>query len=76
LAEALEKSGLQYETWDFTVEEREFWQQSLKLANELKDQFVEEGNRTLYESRINEATREIEFSDSERRSRYLYHAWL
>jgi ubiquinone/menaquinone biosynthesis C-methylase UbiE len=76
LAEALEKSGLQYETWDFTVEEREFWQQSLKLANELKDQFVEEGNHTLYESRINEATREIEFSDSERRSRYLYHAWL
>lgn len=36
---------------------------------------LQEGNLALYEGRINEANREIEFSDSGRRCRYLYHAW-
>jgi len=76
LAKALEKCGMHYEIWDFSAEEKEFWNNSLNIANELKNQFVEEGNLTLYESRINEATRELEFSDTGRRRRYLYHAWL
>jgi cyclopropane fatty-acyl-phospholipid synthase-like methyltransferase len=76
LAKALEKCGMQYETWDFTEEEKEFWKKSMNIAKKLQDQFVEEGNLALYEGRINEATREIEFSDSERRCRYLYHVWL
>lgn len=76
LAKALGKCGMQYETWDFTAEENEFWKKSLDIANELKDQFIEERNLALYEGRINEAIREMEFSDSKRRSRYLYRAWL
>jgi len=76
LAKALEKCGMQYETWDFTAEEKDLWKKSLNIAKELKNQFIEEGNLALYEGRINEATREIEFSDSERRRRYLYHVWL
>lgn len=76
LAEALERCGMQYETWDFTVEEKEFWEKSLAIANQLKDQFDEEGNLKLYESRINESTRELEFFDAQGKSRYLYRAWL
>jgi len=76
LARALEKCTMQYESWDFTAEEEEFWRKSLNIANELKNQFVEEGNLTLYESRINEATRELDFFDTERKRRYLYRAWL
>lgn len=76
LAKALEKSGMQYETWDFTAEEMELWKKSITIANELKNQFIEEGNLALYEGLVSEATRELEFSDSDRRCRYLYHAWL
>ena len=76
LAKALEKCGMQYETWDFTAEEKELWKQSLEIANDLKDRFVEEGNLAIYEGRIGEAAREIEFSDTDRRRRYLFHAWL
>ncbi len=76
LAKVLEKCGMQYETWDFTAEEKDFWKKSVKIANELKNEFVEEGNLAIYEGLISEATREIEFSDSERRCRYLFHAWL
>lgn len=76
LAEALERCAIQYETWDFTAEEKEFWEKSLTVANQLKDRFDEEGNLKLYESRINESTRELEFFDSEGKSRYLYRAWL
>jgi ubiquinone/menaquinone biosynthesis C-methylase UbiE len=76
LVKALEKCGMQYETWDFTAEEKELWKKTVKIANELKNQFVEEGNLSIYEGRINEATRELVFFDTERKSRYLYHAWL
>ena len=73
LAEALEKYGLQYETWEFTVEEKVFWRKGVSLANDLKDQFIEEGNLAIYESHISEATRELELIDTERKRRYLYH---
>jgi len=76
LAKTLEKCGMQYETWDFTSEEKDFWKNSVNIANKLKDRFSGEGNITIYEGLIKEATREIEFSDTERRCRYLYHAWL
>ena len=73
LTEALEKCGLQYETWEFTAEENDFWRKGVSLANDLKDQFVEEGNLAIYESHISEATRELELIDTERKRRYLYH---
>jgi len=76
LAEALEICGMQYETWEFTTEERDFWRKGVSLANDLKTQFIEEGNLAIYESHIREATRELELFDAERKRRYLYHAWL
>jgi ubiquinone/menaquinone biosynthesis C-methylase UbiE len=76
LAKALEKCGMQYETWDFTAEEKEFWKKSVSLANEFETRFADEGSLTIYEGLISEATREAGFSNTERRCRYLYHAWL
>jgi len=76
LAKALEKSGMQFETWDFTVDEEEMWKKSVNIANELKDQFVAEGNLAIYQGRISEATRELEFFNTERKRRYLFHAWI
>lgn len=76
LAEALEKYGMQYETWEFTAEENDFWNISVSLANELKDEFIEEGNLAIYESHISEATRELDLFDAGRKRRYLYHVRL
>lgn len=76
LAKALEKCGMQYETWDFTAEDKEFWKKSVIIANELKNQFIDEGNLSIYEDCINEATRELALFDTDRKSRFLYHAWL
>jgi len=73
LAEALEKCGMQFETWEFTAEEKDFWRKGVSLANDLKNQFIEEGNLAIYESHISEATRELELIDTERKRRFLYH---
>jgi ubiquinone/menaquinone biosynthesis C-methylase UbiE len=76
LAKTLEKCGLQFETWEYTAEEKELWAKCVNIANELKDQFVGEGNLFIYEEIISEATGESKLFDMERKSRYLYHAWL
>ena len=76
LAKTLERCGMQYETWDFTAEEKELWKQSMSIANDLKSRFVDEGNLSMYEGRISEATRALEFFDAERACRYLFRAWL
>ena len=76
LAKVLEKCGMHYETWDFTTEEKELWQKSMNIANDLKSRFVDEGNLTIYEGRISEATRELEFFDTARKCRYLFRAGL
>jgi len=76
LAKFLKKCGFQFETWDFTVEEKELWEKSVRFANELKDQFIDEGNLSIYEGRISEATSHLEVFDAEQQSRYLYHAWM
>jgi hypothetical protein len=76
LAKALEKCGMTFKTWDFTEDEEEMWKKMVKIANELKKQFIDEGNLALYEDRISEATRELEFFKTQRKCRYLFHAWL
>jgi cyclopropane fatty-acyl-phospholipid synthase-like methyltransferase len=76
LAKALEKCGMIFKTWDFTADEEEMWKKIVKFANELKNQFIDEGNLAIYEGRISEATRELEFFKTERKRRYLFHAWL
>jgi ubiquinone/menaquinone biosynthesis C-methylase UbiE len=76
LAKILMECGLQFETWEFTLEEKELWEKNGRIANELKDQFVDEGNLDIYEGLISEATSALEVFDKGQCSRYLYHAWL
>ena len=76
LAQALEKCGMEYETWDFTAEEKELWKKCIDVANELKDRFVEEGNLAIYNQHIEESTRWLGFHESGLACRYLFHAWL
>ena len=76
LAKILKQCGLQFETWEFTMEEKELWENSVRFANQLKDQFIDEGNLDIYEGRISEATGHLKDFDTGRIRRYLYHAWL
>jgi ubiquinone/menaquinone biosynthesis C-methylase UbiE len=76
LAKALENCGMTFKTWDFTAAEEEMWRRAVTIVNELKDQFVDEGNLAIYEGRISEATRELEFLNTGRKRRYLFHAWI
>ena len=76
LAETLDKCGMHFETWEFTAEEKEFWKTSVNITNKLKNQFVDEGNLTIYNELIEEATGLLEYFDTERSRRYLFHAWL
>ena len=76
LAQALETCGLTFETWDFTADEEQMWKKSMEIAIELKGRFADEGNLAIYEDRIDEATRELEFFNTKRKRRYLFHAWL
>ena len=75
LARALKESGLAFETWDFTADEGQFWENQLRIARELRNEFEDEGNLAIYEGRIGEATRELGLFMAGRRSRYLYRAW-
>lgn len=52
---ALTKSGFIYETYDYTLNEKEIWQKSLQIAEELKVNFIQEGNKEIYKSRMAEA---------------------
>lgn len=71
----LQKYDLEYETLDFTKAEEEHWRKKVTVLEELKSEFVREGNTALYEYRYDEAEY-YEKWDPEKRSRHLYHIWL
>lgn len=73
LAKALTECGLTFETWDFTADERDLWERSLQVANDLKRDFEAEGSLPLYEGRIGEASRILGQYNAGRARRYLYH---
>lgn len=73
LAESLKRNGLSYTVWCFTENEYEIWRRQKAVAEELKSDFESEGYVDLYESRIREAERLLEFVNDRRENRYLYH---
>jgi len=73
LADALHKNKLTYEAWCFTENEADIWHKEREVAEQLKDDFENEGYADLYQSRIKEATRVLERVNEGRTSRYLYH---
>ncbi|TSA23824.1 hypothetical protein D4R71_08000 [bacterium] len=72
LAQILNEQNLDYKTWDFTEEEKIHWRKSKEVAEMLKDEFDKEGSIRIYQSRIRESNRILEYVESGRLSRYLY----
>lgn len=72
LAGALRSCGLDFQTWDFTDDERGVWERQLQAAEELKASFKAEGNLLTYQQRVGEANHWLEFCRTGRSSRYLY----
>jgi hypothetical protein len=71
LAKTLTKIGLTYTAYDFTENENDLWERILRLFEEMKDEFIAEGNDKLFYMMYQEAIQEAKFKGD--RSRYLYH---
>lgn len=50
IAESLAKLGVSYDVHDYTASFLEFWPKLKKVALELKDEFVAEGNEVIFDS--------------------------
>ncbi|NPD90484.1 MAG: class I SAM-dependent methyltransferase [Asgard group archaeon] len=73
LAQVLKKNDLEFRTWDFTDNEIRIRQNQLKIANELKKQFQEEGNIDLCSDRIEECKIDLQRLLKGQKRRFLYH---
>ena len=73
LAVALKKNNLKYEFYDFTVSDKNHWKKTKEVADKLKEEFENEGNKLIYISRKFESEKWLEYVESDRISRYLYH---
>lgn len=76
LAAVLKKHGLSFRTWDFSQDEDDHWQKKIDALETLEADFEAEGNRWLYNFRLEEALQHVAYQGSERRSRHLYHVQL
>jgi cyclopropane fatty-acyl-phospholipid synthase-like methyltransferase len=72
LAVVLKKNGFKFKTCDFTDDEKKHWNDEIRVANELKDEFIKAGESEIYNSRIREATDHLAYIEDDRLSRYLY----
>ena len=69
---ALQACQISYQTWDFSSDERPFWERGLRAAEDLKAEFEAEGNLPIYQSRVDEAQGILERYRTGSSSRYLY----
>jgi ubiquinone/menaquinone biosynthesis C-methylase UbiE len=72
LGKALLNSGLSFQAFDFTANEKAIWKNTLQVANELKEDFVKEGNLSIFKQRVNEATKVHKLHEQGLVARYLY----
>jgi ubiquinone/menaquinone biosynthesis C-methylase UbiE len=72
-AQALDNLQLRFQTWCFSENESEIWKKEKRVAEELRAEFEREGYLDLYKSRIKDSKHLLEFVESGRVSRYLYH---
>lgn len=72
LARALRSCDLDFQTWDYTDDERRVWERQLQAAEELKAAFEAEGNLLVYQQRVGEAQQLLEYCRTGRSSQYLY----
>lgn len=72
MEEQLKNSDFEYRSYDFTNNERKIWEQTIIIADELKDHFIKEGNVDIYNGRMTEAKRSLSKQSCGSISRYLY----
>jgi ubiquinone/menaquinone biosynthesis C-methylase UbiE len=76
VGKALRNNGLTYRTTDFTSSSRQIWIREIHAAEELKDLFIKEGNKDIYEDRAKDAKQTLEAVENGRHVRYFYLAKL
>jgi hypothetical protein len=72
LAQALQRIGLAYRTWDYTEEMLAHLRRRRPVLQDLQAQFESEGNRFLYDSHLGEANGIERAYISDVGRRYLY----
>lgn len=76
LGVALYNAGFNFQSWDFTQNEKEIWDRTKGSAEMLKAEFKAEGNFQLYKGRVAEAERNLLWQNQGIMKRYLYSAKL
>jgi ubiquinone/menaquinone biosynthesis C-methylase UbiE len=74
VGKALLKNELSFQAVDFTDNAKELWLKEVSFAEELKDMFEKEGNLVLYNDRMEDAKRVLEWIKNEQEKRYFYYA--
>lgn len=72
LGEYLNKTGIKYTYVDFTEDDRIHWYKKHEVLLQLKELFIKEGNKIVYDNRILEAEFFSEISKENKLFRYLY----
>lgn len=76
LGKALTESGFSFTTVNFTSNEKRIWEESILIANELKEDFIKEKNLEIYKGRIAEASKNVKWQEEGLMTRYFYTATL
>ena len=72
LARNLNQSGVNYKTIDYSENERNLYERAIHVLPKYKDAFEREGNKDIYEKKINENKFGRELYDNGCASRFLY----
>ena len=72
VGKALRNNAMAFQTLDFTSNSREIWIREIQAAEELKELFIKEGNKDIYEDRAKDAKQTLESIESGRHVRHFY----
>lgn len=76
LGKILEIENIKYDFWDYTENEKNVWVNTLKISEELKQDFINEGNLEIYKGRVAEASKNLKWQSNGEMVRYLYYVYL
>jgi len=72
IAESLKKAGIKYKTIDYSENERYLYEKAMQILPKYEEAFEQEGNKTLFEKKMNENKLGKELYDNNCANRYLY----
>ena len=72
IAESLKKAGIKYKTIDYSENERDLYEKALQILPKYEKAFEQEGNKSLFEKKMNENKLGKELYDNNCANRYLY----